>query len=313
MKSFWISLFFCIGSMVFVGRADDFSVKSSGDDTQGPMFLASTPKISISAIFLVCEEWVAINWDELMDERGVAQDKRETLKTLISATCGYKTGDVSSNIYTLVYFVRDEGAFEMVCFKKISEETAESLRNGGANPTLQDMDRAWRSADKKLMGKAKNGEWVWLESARPIPDFAVLITGVNCVPEDDKKRMNSNPDSFRSKLDGGMSLWVWENKDDPAPRVKYTLMTDAKGRMREFNLFFGNSLAEQTTMQGLDVPGKEFGQYKQEEYLPTADGKKWVHHRNTFECLSSPVNVQEMYGFIEGVEKVAVDAPEDFE
>ena len=104
----------CIGvGFVAAGAGIAVSQTFSNGGRVLPEFLNSPASaVPVQAAFVISEEWLAIDWDSLMESRGVEVDKRENLKQIVAATAGYKTGAISSNKNAIVYFVRDTNAIE---------------------------------------------------------------------------------------------------------------------------------------------------------------------------------------------------------
>lgn len=303
----------CIGvGFVAAGAGIAFSQTFSNGGRALPEFLNSPASaVPIQAAFVISEEWLVIDWDSLMESRGIEADKRENLKRLVAATAGYKTGAISSNKNAIVYYVRDTNALEWFCYKAVSPEQAEMARNGAFHLPLEEVDRAWRSMDEKLIGKDKEGQWLWVESSKPIPDFEAKMSGRALVSDSSRSMLIGDPDKYRVAADGGREKWEWMAQDMVAPRVSCRMIMDGKGRMREYAIMMGNSVAFRASVDGRDVPGREYGRYREEEMLPTADGKEWIHHRISYECIDTSMRVDDIIQFYRQNEATAIDAPED--
>ena len=308
----WI-ITWCVGvGFVAAGAGIAVSQTFSNGGRALPEFLNSPPSaIPIQAAFVISEEWLAIDWDALMESRGIEEDKRDNVKQLVSATAGYKTGAISSNKNAIVYYVRDTNAVEWFCYKAVSPQQAEMARNGAFHLPLEEVDRAWRSMDEKLIGKDKGGQWLWVESSRPIPDFEAKMTGRALVSDSSRSMLLGDPDKYRVDVDGGCEKWEWMAQNMVAPRVSCRMITDDKGRMREYAIMMGNSVAFRASVDGRDIPGREYGRYREVEMLPTADGKEWIHHRISCECIETSMRAGDIIQFYEQNEATALDAPEN--
>ena len=308
----WI-ITWCVGvGFVAAGAGIAVSQTFSNGGRALPEFLNSPPSaIPIQAAFVISEEWLAIDWDALMESRGIEEDKRDNVKQLVSATAGYKTGAISSNKNAIVYYVRDTNAVEWFCYKAVSPQQAEMARNGAFHLPMEEVDRAWRSMDEKLIGKDKGGQWLWVESSRPIPDFEAKMTGRALVSDSSRSMLLGDPDKYRVDVDGGCEKWEWMAQNMVAPRVSCRMITDDKGRMREYAIMMGNSVAFRASVDGRDIPGREYGRYREVEMLPTADGKEWIHHRISCECIETSMRAGDIIQFYEQNEATALDAPEN--
>lgn len=309
MKKWIVVLCVAAGmAVVCVGLSQD----SHNNDVAWPEFLRNPSSANtVQAVFLIREEWIAIDWGALMESRGIEPGKRENLQKLVAATTGYKTGAVSSNDNAIIYYVRGTNEVEWICYKPVSYQQAEMLRDGGILLPLEEMDHAWRSVDEKLIGKDKSGQWQWVESARPIPNFMAKMSGGALVSDSSKNMLIGDPKKYRTRMGDGCEKWEWTTQDLVAPRVSCKMVTDNKGRMREYAIMMGNSVVLRAFVDGLDVSGKEYGRYREEELLPTSDGKEWVHHRITYECIDTSAHADEVIRFYRQYEATAIDAPED--
>ena len=292
--------------MASSGVSEEISV-AIADKTALPLFLEASDSISpVSAVFLVNEEWRVVNWEQIMAESGIAERKREAVITLMRANSNYRTGVASSNRYSLVFYCRDAVQVEIACYGVISEASADLLRKGEIQPLIRDMTCIWRSTDRKLMKRTKDGEWGWYESSRPIPDFVNLISGCNLPSGMNKEKIIANAKEFQVTLENGEVLWTWGTGNEAHYfKLKNTMRTDAKGRTLGYDLAVNGDIVFRTHAWGYDLPGKEFGNYEEEELIPTADRKGVPHYRRSFECLPIGLNKQEMNDFVQQTESVA--------